>query len=436
MTEYSRRALLGAAGGALTALAGCASLPLTGGGSDGISYDGPAVLDAVAPDDWVERPTAPYPGSVPDRRADHHLSRGEQRLDSVPRNPDVPNGAVAEAIAAARERAVTALDEAGDTDGLADLAAARSARVQAVRAYGQYRAATEAFDKSRWRARRERASDHGRRHRDSWQHRAVDPAAALLVYRELESLVRAALDATREAGTPPTDPVAAPEAAGRYAGDVTWAAAAVGDAGALRDAYATAEMDAQRDVLQATATTLQQAAERAFQDIEAYHPDPTAVLDVPEDSHRSVLLRSVQLPWRPSVGADGLREHGYLARGTVWLASRLTEVRTSAGVAALLEDGDYDPPRTASAVADRRQAAVDAVREATTASPSELAAIPAVHAWQLLEYSDRTLLGDRHDPGAPSDSEATTAAALYERTIQAGRAAREVTDTLAAALGA
>lgn len=229
-----RRFLAGVGAAGAAALAGCSGLPVVGGEA---RREAPASLpsDVVEPVEW---PASPFPAAVPGALADAHESRARSLLADVPVDPDLPNAGVAEAIAADREQAVRRVDAAVSGEWPVDtLSAWRRRREDAAAVRGAYRAATETDDGPDLTARRRAVRDDRGALASSLEYRAASPAAAVLAYEPVESLLAECAGYVEPHVTYPEDPVAEPFRAGEAVARVERASATVADAAGLRDAY-------------------------------------------------------------------------------------------------------------------------------------------------------------------------------------------------------
>lgn len=237
-TGVSRRRFLGttlAALGGSSSVAGCSALqsddPL-----DAPDYDTDAVETLFAKG-FPSRPTA-FPVEVPAARFDTHHSRTRDLLDSVPASPDIPNEAVANRIAEERTQLSERLrDRAPDPNPVQRLDRWRHDRASAAELWGSYVAATNQYDRSRFRDRYERLRTGYLDFEDAWDYLGVAPVSALVVHRTLERLFSRGEDDVLSTGPFPNDPQAAVFQAGRLIRGHETAAATLGDARALRTRY-------------------------------------------------------------------------------------------------------------------------------------------------------------------------------------------------------
>ncbi|WP_096395051.1 hypothetical protein [Halorubrum trapanicum] len=229
-----RRFLAGIATAGAAAVAGCSALPF-GAGEE--RREAPASLpaDAVGPVEW---PASPYPVAVPGSLAAAHESRTRELLDDVPTDPDLPNAGVAAAIGDDREQARRRADaEVPDGWPVDVLSAWRRRREDAAEVRGAYRAATGADEGSDLIARRRAVRDDRGALASGLEYRAESPAAAVLAYEPIESLLAECAGHVAPRVTYPDDPVAEPFRAGEAVARVEHARAAISDAAGLREAY-------------------------------------------------------------------------------------------------------------------------------------------------------------------------------------------------------
>ena len=229
-----RRFLVGVATTGAAALAGCSGLPVVGGEE---RREAPASLpsDLVGPVEW---PASPFPVAVPRSLAAAHESRTRELLDDVPTDPDLPNAGVAAAIGDDREQARRRADaEVPDGWPVDDLSAWRRRREDAAEVRGAYRAASGTDDGPDLAARRRAVRDDRGALASALEYRAESPAAAVLAYEPVESLLAECAGLVAPRVTYPDDPVAEPFRAGEAVARVERARAAADDAEGLRDAY-------------------------------------------------------------------------------------------------------------------------------------------------------------------------------------------------------
>lgn len=402
MTGYSRRGVLMGSAAGLAALAGCSSLPFTGGSDARPEYDGEAILDALDAEQPRAAASPSYPGSVPDSLAAAHRDRAADLLAEVPENPDVPNAVVEQRLADARADAESALadprEHAAPLDALDEY---RDARGDAAYAVGSHDAATAAFDRERLAERARRIERDFDAFRSEWRYRAGDPSSALLAHRELESLAAACRSALVPDRALPADPQAAPFAVGERVQNVETARAALADAAGLRDAYVTDGMATYRDALAVTAerarrvgdATVHQVDDTVYADAgEAFDRD---IANSPAGALFGTVTRSLDA-LEERVQRDLTRGHYAAAAssGIHLLARSLSAVT----LVKAIESGEYATPEAGTApdvVAEARTRAVDAVENAQSAGPQPIAAIAAEPAAIALAAGDRELLGVR-----------------------------------------
>ncbi|WP_423995502.1 hypothetical protein [Halorubrum trapanicum] len=233
-SDSRRRFLAGVAAAGAAALAGCSGLPFTGAEE---RREAPASLppDVVGSIQW---PASPFPATVSASIAEAHESRARGLLDDVPAEPDVPNAAVARAIADDREQATRRVEaEVADEWPVDVLSAWRRRREDAAEVRGAYRAATGSDDGSDLAARRRGVRDDRGALASALEYRAGSPTEAVLAYEPVESLLAECEGYVAPRVTYPDDPVAEPFRAGEAVARVERASAAAADAAGLREAY-------------------------------------------------------------------------------------------------------------------------------------------------------------------------------------------------------
>lgn len=229
-----RRFLASVAAAGAAAFAGCSGLSFTG---DEDRRDQPVSLpaDAVGSIDW---PASPFPAAVPASLGETHESRTREMLADVPAEPDVSNAAVATEISDERERTRERADaDLQDQWPVDDLDAWRRRRGDAAEVRGAYCAATGNDDGSDLVTRRRGVRDDRTALAGDLEYRAESPAAAVLTYEPVESLLAECARYARPEVTYPADPVAEPFRAGEAVSRVERAEAAAADAEGFREAY-------------------------------------------------------------------------------------------------------------------------------------------------------------------------------------------------------
>jgi hypothetical protein len=433
VTDYSRRGVLAGSAAGLAALAGCSSLPFTGGSDARPEYDGEAILDALDAEQARAATSPEYPGRVPDSLAATHRERAGDLLEEVPENPDVPNAVVAERLADARSDAESGLADApADTASLDALDDWRHARSDAAYALGSHAAATAAFDREALAERARRIERDFDAFRSEWRYRASDAPSALLAHRELESLAATCQRALVPDRALPADPQTAPFAVGERVQSVETARAALADATGLRNAFVTDDMATYRDALAVTAERARRVGDATIHPVDdIIYADSGEAFDRDiADSPARVLFESVTR----SLDALGERVHRDRERGHYAAAASggvhlMTRSLSAVTLVDAIERGEYATPESGAApdaVAAARTRAVDAVENAQSASPQPLAAVAAEPASVALAAADRELLGLRaagRTPEPPDRFDVVDALASYARATHLADAA-------------
>ena len=395
----SRRAALGAGVAALTTLAGCSSLS---GGDDGPdrTYDTEA-LRAV-PGESVPTPPSTLPISVPTEQFTAHEERTRELLDAVPSEPSLPNGHVAQRIAGEREQIASELTEgvASDVDsGTVRLGRWRHVRADAAEVAGQYRAATGDVSREAVRTTRERLRQSVHEFQVDWRYVAPDPAAAVALHDEVETLIGVAERATRPRRQFPVDPVANVRLAADLLAELERGAAALDDARALVTAMRTAgdDLAGYRPQVAAAASRLDRVVDVTHERVREYvdrdGTDPNTFFERDVGDTPAVWLFDQardDLSWRlddldaardAGQTATAVREAAFLLTGYETLADAVDAIESEAAVTT--------PPADAGAIEAHRDRAVDALETAVAATPH------AVSRWLARRAADEIRRGDR-----------------------------------------
>ena len=385
----TRRGALAACGAGLAALAGCAAIGTGGDGDDGREYEPsehPDLADAEAP-----APPDAFPVAVTRAMVDTHLDRARSLVEAVPEEPAVPNGVIADHLAHDRQHLVEALEEGLDEPtARGRLGRARSLRGDAAEFEGAYRAATDELDPAAVDDRRERLRADRLAFEADWDYRGVDVPASLVVHEALESLVASA---RRDAdGWPPVpaDPVDDPSQAGDAVGEVERARAALVDAGRLRLAHLE-DVGDPRSFRSAFTVAAYRLDRRSLFDRRLVHEHLDRRVDEAgfdgslEDAPGARLYRTARQRADSLLrGAD--RQQGRFASAVLRGGRLAASLRAFEAVLDALEAGEYaELPASADAVAEERQAAVDALETAWSTGPAALSVEVAVPALQALE---------------------------------------------------
>ncbi|MFC5367499.1 hypothetical protein [Salinirubrum litoreum] len=397
----SRRAALGAGVAALTTLAGCSALS---GGDDGPdrTYDTEA-LRAV-PGQSVPTPPSTLPISVPTERFTAHEERTRELLDAVPSDPSLPNGRVTQRLADAREQVASELAEgvasSADT-GSIRLGRWRHVRADAAEVAGQYRAATGEVSREAVRTNRERLRQSVHEFQVDWQYAAPDPAAAVALHDEVETLLGVAERATRPRRQFPVDPVANVRLAADLLAELERGRAALRDARALVTAMRTDgdDLAGYRPQVAAAASRLERVVDvtedrvREYVDPEGTDPNSVFERDVRDTPAVSLFDRARDdLTWRlddldgaraAGETATAVREAAFLLTGYEALADAVDAIESEAALTM--------PPADAGAIETHRDRAVDALESASAVTPHAVSRWLARRAAGGLREGDRRL---------------------------------------------
>ena len=373
--DPTRRAFLLAAGTSIGLVGAFAA----DGGPDvpDVSYDRGALREVAR----LGVPSVPTVGVVPVAPAHlaMHRDRAESLLESAPADLGVPNEAVAREYARRREDAVESLVEA-------DRAATPVATLDDLR-WARHRAADAATvaaavdgNRSREWVRDRRATVRAdlRAFRDRWRYVGDDPAGALAVHAELESLaghadtmLDQAADLRETDGSPSLR-------LGSRASDVELARALVTDAAYTYDRH--------RDALE-DARPLRDAFDRALAVLAAdvtarcpARPDEgfdSRVDREPRASAGRPLLREALSEARRRcrrVGDGSVREDAGVATALVAAGAADRDRRALEQVSAAVSGGAYGVSRSAARPRREKLTALEAVATARDAAPTPLSA--------------------------------------------------------------
>lgn len=443
MTERSRRAFLAAAGSAaLAATAGCSDLPVVGDDDGGVEYDTERLQSVAEPDAEPASPT--YPGPVPDALAADHYERGRELLAAVPAEPEIPNEAVAEEVAADRADVADALaDPPGDVATLDALDEWRRDRARAAEVRGAYAAATGTIDPEALRERRAAVREDLHAFRGDWAYRARSVVEAVVVHERLELLARDAENALVAEQSFPDDPKRAVSTVGSLVRGVEAASANVADAAALRDAYRESSMTSYRDAVATAASRLQAVTLSTRRRVAPYvsaDAEPAdfdrEITDTPAERLFSRAALDARTAVETTESAFGRDEY---AQAVTRTGRALVALVALEAVVEAIRDGEYGMPSSTEGVVEARQRAVDAL-EAVAAGP--LADRFAWQARQTFDDADHELGGYRdyeYDDGRPNRNDVRDAVANYALVAHAADAvapvAERVRDELRAAAG-
>ena len=390
MTGPTRRRLLAGCGVGLTALAGCSGFPGLGGDEtpDRPGYDREELVRALGDPDEVYPPDT-FPVAVPAALQNRHRERARRYLDDVPTAPSLPNEAVATKLADERSDALEGLEDDAWGRPRHRLETWRQRRVEAATVRGSYLAATGDIDGQDVADARDRVRSTLASFDADWTYRATDPVAAAVVHGTLEKYVEASRTRLYDRSSFPDDPGEAVFEAGEVVGDVDAAAAAVVDAGRLREQYRRAvdDADSHRHHLAAVAQSLERSLSQTTDDLRPYVEGDPDVFDRDlRGTPARHLFRAVArlVEWRSDEAEQARRRHApasaVLETGRALVAAGALEAVVDA-----VRDGRYQTHPTVADVEAARQRSLDALETAWRATPQPLA----------VELSERAVLSLR-----------------------------------------
>lgn len=434
MTRYSRRGALAAGASTLAALAGCSSLPVVGGnGGDSLpAYDELAIADAIQ-DDPVATPDT-YPGPVPASLLATHRERARDLLDSVPAAPSVPNEAVTDRLRDLRARADNRWPDSAQADPtLRALADWRLARTDAAEVAYAYRAATGDLDEADVEAARVEVRDRFRTLNTEGMYVGEDRLDALAVGYELDACLADARHHLAPDQSFPADPRSEPFRAGEVAAGLEETRGHLDTVAGLRDAHREPGMaDYWNDVAGAAArladvrhATVDRVAPFLFDDADAREvlggeASATAV---------ELLDYGIVAADNSAESAASARNSGNYAAAVVDTARSLVDTLATGRAIDASRTDDYDAPADAATVEAERDAAVAALRDAASTTPTLLTALTVAPSARRLQYADERLQED------PSDRTVARESARYTYISYAAGAIPAVVDRVARALG-
>ncbi|SEV89112.1 hypothetical protein [Halobacterium jilantaiense] len=399
MTRHTRRTALATGASTLAVLAGCGSISETSGerGDDLPEYD-TATLAAAVDEREYEQPET-YPGPVPQSLVDTHRSRTRELLDTVPRDPAVPNGAVSERLHRLREQTADRLPEDGARRrGLEHVDEWRHARSDAAEVAFAYLAAVGDFDRGDLTERRLDVRDDYREAGARWSYHGKDTVDALAVAKRWETALTNAGWALTPDASFPREARAAPFDAGEIAARVEAASGRLDTASGLHAAhyedgmtdYWTTVSTAGEQLLDAAESTMAQSAQFLVRDDDATDIFERDIVNTPIYD----LFR-----WGDTMATTNRQTAEKAARRGDYAVAAVLAGRSIVATLALsravdaVENGDHGVPPDVDAVLARRNAAIDAVRDARSLEPQPLAPLlsTAVHGLQFL---DRRLTAD------------------------------------------
>ncbi|WP_336022329.1 hypothetical protein [Halobellus salinisoli] len=385
-----RRFLAGLASVGVAGLAGCSGLPFVEGDDEREYVELPR--DAAGSIEW---PDSPFPVAVPPTLADSHRERAETLLASVPTDPSVPNGAIAEELRTDRERTAERLDEAADDPWPTDrLETWRGRRHEAATVLGAYRAATGEDDAEEVETQRRSVRDAFGSLAADHEYRASSPLEAVLAHEPIEALLADCRGRTRPNPAYPDDPVAHPFRAGDAVGRVELARATLADAARVRSVYLTERDDppsrwtALIDASDRLGLAVSRARSTVRDFLDVYEPPFEADLD---GTPATALFRRAS--GQVSASADEYeerRDDGDYATAVIEAGQALAAVEAlRAAIEGIRGDGYQDPVSVESVreTADRARDAIDAIDESDDVRLAARLARPALETFEYLpEY--------------------------------------------------
>ncbi|WP_313695579.1 hypothetical protein [Halorarum halobium] len=386
----TRRGALALAGGVL--LAGCGDLRVPGSGPT--TLNGTDVRAVVAD----REPAVPetFPVEIDDGAIGESRSRARNLLDELPTPlgpAEVPNGVIREDISFEVENAEAELSRANDPASTREgLAAARSARVSAMRASATWRA----IEGDVTRGDLETASNELERAladlHDHVSYVGEDPGRAVAVHAALEGFRRGATARLERPIARPGDDDGV-QGVGRLAARLEGVRGLLEHARVLYDAFVESLAEP-RDLTSGleTAAESSTAELRAGAEQRSLAEDRDAASYVERDVDDTPATWALSELKRASLG--GVREDADVTlrpAGTVLAAgSGLAALAGFDAVRSSVEDGTRFGVADADDVRERRGAAVDAIERARTA-PAE----PALTAALVPEIASYVEYGDR-----------------------------------------
>lgn len=388
----SRRAVLGSVGLlGVASVAGCSALPF---GND----DGTASPDVSLPPDVVEPiswPESPFPTPIPSSLARRHRERATELLGTVPRDPSVPNGAIAEELRSERDRAADRLEEPTDESWATEQLSEWRHRLNAAATVrGAYRAATGEDDAPTVAKRRQAIRDDLHAFVSDHEYRASSPLEAVLAHAPIEALVADGRGRVRPSPAYPADPVADPFQAGDAVGRVELARATVDDARRLSELYRTERSDARSQW-----GSLIGAADRLRFTVDRTRASVDSVLDADERPFDTD-LEGTAGRWlfdstsrRVVARADAFaasRDDGDYATAVVEAGRTLATIEALRTTTDGIRDGAYQETVTVESVsraAERARDAIAAIEESETPKLATLIARPAIEFFHAVPES-------------------------------------------------
>jgi hypothetical protein len=441
MPDWRRRAFLASSVAGLSAVAGCASLPVVGNSDDEPSYDYQRLGDAADPD-AVPEPSL-YPGRVPDALAEAHYERGRSLLDGVPADLSFPNGVVEARLTDQRERA--AEDFAAAPDGVSSVGTLgqwRRAREDAAEVRGAYDAASGDLTQADIADRRARVRSDLTSFRSDWSYRGDTVVEAVVVHRQLERLASAARRSLLGRRRLRDDLQSAVFAAGEVVADLEGGRATVADAAGLRDAYVTDGMDAYVDDIATAASRLEDVISATLRNV---GPDIDRESDV-GDFHRDLEgTPAAELFWvaqrtvvgTPNMVGDTIARGDY-ATAVASAGHTLVDVVAAGSAVSAIRDGEHGQPASTDEIVELREQAFAAVDDTL---PTESGSVEAFVGWparRALRDAESELGGYEFEDEdrTPDHRDVVRAVGGYAYAVYAADAVPAVVDRVESELGA
>jgi hypothetical protein len=395
-----RRLLAGLGTAAVSGLAGCSALD--GFRDDTDQRDERVRLDEPLPQ--ASLPVAPLPMALSDSMVETHRTRAAELANSVPADPQIPNGTIARRITNERERIRQRLDEESDaTHAIARLDDWRFRRQNAAELAGQYRAATGTDDGETVRQRRDavREARHGLT--ADLEYRAADPVEAVLIYATVEDLLADADRQARPSPPYPESPTERVEQAGDAVGAAEDAVATLADARGIRDAYLTARRtrSSQWATLIEASRRVGYGADFSRRDVERYRErQATAVFDA--DVEGTVAAHLFQTArFEVEADTDANREHrraGEYASAILGSGYELVGTAILQNVVSAIENGTFVREATADTIRAAAASARSALQAVANAEHPHLSATLARPALSYYQSGQRYVDEDHFDP--------------------------------------
>ncbi|WP_135664372.1 hypothetical protein [Halorhabdus rudnickae] len=385
-----RQVLAGLGTAGLVSLAGCSGLPFVG--DEGRTHpDFEVPLDAFPALEW---PSSPFPVAVPDALAETHRERAQELLDTVPTDPQIPNGAIAEELRSDRERVASDLAD-GPTDPwpLDTLSSWRGRRGSAANVAATYRAATGDDDDSALGERRRLVREDLGSFSADHDYRADSVREGVLVHAPIENMLSSARRRVRPDPLYPDDPVATPFRAGDAFEGVERAGALCSDMRRLRETYLDARsgVRSQWNRLIAASDRLRFAVAETREPVDAFLDAGREAFDRDLDGTAAYTLfetASQEARWADDTFAQQ-RDDGAYATSVVDAGEALAAIETLRTAIEGIRDGDYQDDVTLASLergARRARDALDGIRTAEYGSLAARIGRPALSAYDGFSY--------------------------------------------------